>query len=56
MAQGFLDALSIPGFLSWALAIVGVHVWTQRSWLYSAIFVLIPAVVVFGVWGFFVFR
>lgn len=55
-AQGFLDALSIPGFLSWALAIVGVRVWTQRSWLYSAIFVLIPAVVVFGVWGFFVFR
>lgn len=55
-AQTYLDALNIPGMLSWVLAIIGVRTWTQRSWLFSAIFVLLPAVLLFGIWGFFAFR
>ena len=55
-AQGILDALTIPGFLSWALLIIGVHTWSQRSWAFSAIFVLLPIVVVYGIWAFFALR
>jgi hypothetical protein len=54
--QGFFDALNIPGILGWILAIIGVRTWTQRSWLFSATFVLIPVVLMFGIWGFFAFR
>jgi hypothetical protein len=54
--QGFLDAVGIPGLLAWALMIIGVHTWSQRSWLFSAAFVMIPIVVIYGIWAFFAFR
>jgi hypothetical protein len=54
--QGFLDALNVPGMLSWVLAIIGVRAWSQRSWLFSAVFVLVPVVLLFGIWGFIAFR
>jgi len=54
--QTFLDSLSIPAFLSMALSVVGVHAFSQRSWLYSAIVALIPAVLIYGIWAFFAFR
>jgi hypothetical protein len=54
--QGLLDALNIPGFLSWALMIIGVRAWSQRSWGFSAAFVLIPLVAIFGFWAFLAFR
>jgi hypothetical protein len=55
-AQGVLDSLSIPAFLSWALMIIGVKVWSQRSWIFSTVFILLPAVVIYGIWAFFAFR
>jgi Yip1-like protein len=55
-AQSYLDALNIPGFLGWILAIIGVRTWSQRSWLFSSAFVLIPWVLFFGIWGFFAFS
>lgn len=54
-AQGFLDALNIPGILGWILAIIGVQTWTQRSWLFSTIFVMIPVVLIYGIWAIFAF-
>ncbi|MBC8026114.1 MAG: YIP1 family protein [Steroidobacteraceae bacterium] len=51
-----LESLTIPNFLGWALMIIGVHVWTQRSWAFSALFVIVPAVVIYGVWAFLAFR
>ena len=42
--QALLESLSIPGVLTWALMIIGVHTWSQRSWAFSAIFVLLPVV------------
>jgi hypothetical protein len=54
--QAWLDALTIPGFLSWALLIMGVRSWSQRSWAFSAIVVLIPIVCLFGIWAIFAFR
>jgi len=54
--QNMLDFLGIPLFLSWALMIVGVHTWSQRSWQFSASFVLVPVAVVFGLWALLAFR
>jgi hypothetical protein len=50
------ETLTIPNFVGWALMIIGVRVWSQRSWLFSALFILLPAIVIYGVWAFFAFR
>lgn len=54
--QALLDSLNVPGFLSWALMIIGVHTWSQRSWLFSSVVTLLPVVLVYGIWSAFVFR
>lgn len=54
--QGMLDTLGIPTILTWLLMIVGVHAWTQRSWLFSALFVLLPSVVIYAIWAFIAFH
>jgi hypothetical protein len=54
--QGMLDSLGIPGFLSWALMVIGVHTWSQRSWLFSVIFVFIPVVLLYGIWAAVAFK
>jgi len=54
--QGFLDSLTIPSLLAWILMIIGVRVWSQRSWLFSAAFVLVPVVVIYSVFAFLAFR
>lgn len=51
-----LETLSIPSVLSWILMIIGVRVWSQRSWAFSAIFILLPAICMYGIWAFFAFR
>jgi hypothetical protein len=51
-----LESLTIPGMLSWVLMIIGVHVWSQRSWAFSAIFIVLPVVVTYGTWAAFAFR
>jgi magnesium-transporting ATPase (P-type) len=50
------ESLSIPFFLSCALMIIGVHNWSQRSWGFSAIVVLLPWVLIYGIAAFFSFR
>jgi len=54
--QNLFDTLGIPLFLGWALMIIGVHTWSQRSWQFSALFVLVPLAVVFGLWAVLAFR
>jgi hypothetical protein len=54
--ESLLQTLGIPAFLSWALLIIGVRTWTQRTWAFSAAFVLVPIVLVYGLWAFFAFR
>jgi uncharacterized membrane protein YhdT len=53
---GLLESLSIPAVLSWILMIIGVRVWSERSWTFSAIFILLPVVVLYGIWAAFAFR
>lgn len=54
--QTLLESLAIPGFLSWALMVIGVHTWSQRSWLFSAVVVFLPIVVIYGIWAAVAFR
>ena len=54
--QTLLDSLSIPGLLCWILMIVGVRTWSQRSWLFSSTFVLLPIVLIYALWAFLAFR
>lgn len=51
-----LESLTVPGVLSWILLIIGVRVWSQRSWAFSAILILLPIVVIYGTWSAFAFR
>jgi uncharacterized membrane protein YhdT len=50
------ESLAIPSALSWILMIIGVRVWSQRSWAFSAIFILLPTIAIYGIWSFFAFR
>lgn len=50
------QSLNIPALLCWALMIIGFRTWSQRSWGFSAVVVLLPWVVIYGVWAFFIFR
>jgi hypothetical protein len=54
--QAFFDSLNIPGILSWVLMIIGVHAWSQRSWVFSSVVALLPSVLIYGIWAIFVFR
>jgi hypothetical protein len=53
---GLISSLSIPAFLGWGLMIIGVHTWSQRSWAFSAAFILVLVAIVYAVWAFFSFR
>ena len=54
--HALISSLSIPSILSWILMIIGVRTWSQRSWTFSTVFILLPAVVIYGIWAFFAFR
>lgn len=54
--QAFLDSLNIAGILSAVLMVIGVHAWSQRSWLFSSVVALLPTVLIYGIWAFFAFR
>jgi hypothetical protein len=54
--QALLDSFNIAGVLSSILMVIGVHAWSQRSWLFSSIVALLPTVLIYGIWAFFAFR
>lgn len=54
--HGLLESLSIPAVLSWILMIIGVRVWSQRSWAFSTTFILAPVIVFYGIWSAIAFR
>lgn len=45
-----LTSLTILDPWLWMLAIVGLRVWSQRSWLFCTLFILFPWLVIYGVW------
>jgi len=54
--QALFESLSIPTFLSFVLMIIGIRVWSQRSWAFSTTVVALPWVVIYACWAFFAFR
>jgi Yip1 domain len=48
-----LTSIGLPEFLSVYLAMLGVKVWSGRSWTFSAIFTLLPLTLILGVVGLF---
>jgi hypothetical protein len=54
--HSLFESLALPSVLSWILMIIGVRVWSQRSWAFSSIFILLPTVVFYGIWAFVAFR
>jgi hypothetical protein len=53
---GLFSTLSLLSLWSWGLAIIGVHSWSNRSWTFSAVFVLLPFVLIYGTWAFFALQ
>ena len=51
-----LSSLSLIGVWGWGLSVIGVKTWSNRSWVFSGIFVLLPIGVVYGVWALFAFK
>jgi hypothetical protein len=51
--RGFtlLTTLTLIHPIIWSLTVVGVRVWSGRSWLFSALFALIPPFFVYGTWA-----
>jgi len=54
--QALFESLTIPTFLSFALMIIGIRVWSQRSWAFSTAVVALPWILIYGCWAFFAFR
>jgi hypothetical protein len=48
-----LTSIGLPEILSVYLAMLGVKVWSGRSWTFSAIFTLLPVALILGVVGLF---
>jgi hypothetical protein len=51
-----LSNVSLLHALAWALTVIGIRVWSGRSWNFSVIFALLPIVVVYGAWAIFAFT
>jgi hypothetical protein len=51
--KGFslLSSLTVLHFLAWGLALIGVRVWSGRSWAFSAGFTLLFPLVYYGGWA-----
>jgi hypothetical protein len=51
-----LTSINLLGLLGMYLLVFGVRTWSGRSWLFSAIFSLLPMALIFGVAAFFMGR
>jgi len=51
----FLTSISLVQLLTVLLMVIGTHTWSQRSWVLCVVVVLLPRVVIYGIWGWFAF-
>ncbi|MET0280830.1 MAG: YIP1 family protein [Steroidobacteraceae bacterium] len=51
-----LNSLNLLQIAALYLGAVGVKLWSGRSWLFSALFVALPYLLVFGIWAFIALR
>ena len=36
---------------AWIITIIGIKTWSNRSWLFSTVVAMLPAVIIYGVWA-----
>jgi hypothetical protein len=46
-----LNSLSILQPMCWLLSVIGVRAWSQRSWVFSVVFALLPVILCYGGWA-----
>jgi hypothetical protein len=51
-----LVTVSVLQPLAWVLSAIGVQQWSKRSWLFSAVYVLLPVALIYGCWAWFSLR
>lgn len=50
-----LTSLSPVMLLTVLLMVIGAHAWSKRSWVLDTFVVILPRLVLYGIWGWFVF-
>jgi hypothetical protein len=56
--RGFalLSSLTVIHPWVWWLSVLGVRVWSGKSWLFSSLFALTPIVIMYGGWAAWAFK
>jgi hypothetical protein len=50
-----LNSITLVQLLTLLLMVIGTHAWSQRSWVLNVVVIILPRLVIYGVWGWFVF-
>ncbi len=50
-----LNSLTLMQLLTILLMVIGAQTWSKRSWLLSIVVVILPRLVIYGIWGWFSF-
>jgi hypothetical protein len=51
-----LSSMNLTQLATLYLAIIGVKIWSSRSWLFAVLFVAVPWVLIYGIWAWFSLR
>jgi hypothetical protein len=51
-----LNSITLVQLLTIALMVIGGRFWSKRSWVLNVVVVILPRLVVYGIWAWFVFR
>ncbi|HEX2585160.1 MAG TPA: hypothetical protein VHL14_08505, partial [Steroidobacteraceae bacterium] len=54
--QSLLASFDLLSLWSMVLLVLGIRVWSQRSWLFSVLFALMPTIVIYGIWAMVAFK
>jgi hypothetical protein len=49
--NGLLNAISLPSLWATVVAIIGYRAWTEKSLGTSSFIVLLPQIVIYGIWA-----
>jgi hypothetical protein len=50
-----LNSITLAQLLTVLLMVIGAHTWSKRSWALDVVVVMLPRVVLYGIWAWFVF-
>ena len=50
-----LNSITLVQLLTIMLTVIGAHTWSGRSWILNVVVVLLPRLVIYGIWSWFVF-